>query len=186
MIVNKNKTLILLVGCFAISSLALSGCRSGGFKKPDLAVLKFWKAPESSVASKDTPPPPAKYFDPAPIREEQIAKNELKETIDLDAQRFRDTLNQATNSNASTIANNIDSNARSLNNVVQNQNIGKSFANAKAAMYNHAKEAVVKPTQNKVADFKLPADLKTANVTPQANQSLASLKQSIYLSLIHI
>ena len=110
--VTKNKTLILLASCISISAIATAGCCSGGLKKPNLAVLKFWENPDA-VATK-TPPPPARYFDPAPIHEEQVAQKTANETLQLDGQRLKDTLDQSLAGNALPSASQDDNDANLL------------------------------------------------------------------------
>ena len=192
MIVKKNKNLILLAGCIAVSAFALSGCRSGNFPKPNLSVLKFWKNPDAVAATTKVPPPPARYFDPAPILEEQVAKAKAgaDETIDLNGQRFNEQFNQSLAQNANALSNGVDSNVRSLNQLIPKTPLKTdgSFSNAKeefkAAMQNKVaaadtlKNAAKAP--EKWQDFKLPADLKTKNVKPNLNQSLAGLNKSMY------
>ncbi len=85
-ILRKTKTTLLL-SCLAISLLAMSsGCRSGGFTKPELSKLKFWESDKLLFASKksETPPPPARHFDPAPINGEQ--KSEI---VDLNNEKLQ-------------------------------------------------------------------------------------------------
>lgn len=189
MIVTKNKTLILLASCIAISAIASTGCRSGGFKKPNLAVLKFWENPDA-VASK-TPPPPARYFDPAPIRDEQVAQNKADETIDLDGQRLKDTLDQSIAKNTSQITNNVNTDIRSLNEVLKNKknqlstSIDNTQKNLQTAMKDSVKNAgsttkAVDSVKNQLNDFKPAADLKTPTSKTKLNQSLAGLNKSIY------
>ena len=196
MIVTKNTTTILLAGCIAILVVASSGCCSGGFGKPDFAALKFWKAPEdaTAIASK-TPPPPARYFDPAPILEEQIAKKNADETINLNGQR----LSNALASNTSSLANTVGTNVRNLNDVLKTEkgvtplaatqndfnaavkNAGSATKNAGSATKNTASTTkTANSAQAKWNDFKLPADLKSPIAKPNLNQSLAGLNKSIY------
>jgi len=187
MIVKKNKSLILLVGCIAVSTFALSGCRSGGFKKPNLAALKFWKKNDSVAATTKIPPPPARYFDPAPL-DEQIAKAKTEETIDLKSQRFNQELRESFAQKTSSLANNTNANVRSLNDLVPSGQVNGSLSNAqqefKTAIQNKVpngdtlKKVAEAPT--KWNDFQLPADLKTPVAKPGLNQSLAGLKKSIY------
>ena len=46
-----------------ITTLSL-GCKTAGFKKPDLSDLAFWKKSDNGTA---LPPPPAPHFDPSPL-----------------------------------------------------------------------------------------------------------------------
>ncbi len=185
MIVNKNKSLVLLVGCLAISTFAVSGCRTSGFKKPNLAVLKFWKSPDA-VAAK-TPPPPARYFDPAPMLEEQVANAPESETIDLNSQRLNQRLNQTVASAADTV----NTNVRSLNEFASGENLNASLTNAQkdfqTAMQDTSKassssirKALESSQTTQWNDFELPADLESPKSNPRLNQSLAGLKKSIY------
>ena len=89
--INQKTKTTLLLSCLAISMLALSsGCRTGGFPKPDLAKLAFWKSENLAFASKDkgTPPPPARHFDPAPITGEQES-----EIVDLNQDKLQRKFN---------------------------------------------------------------------------------------------
>lgn len=89
--INQKTNTTLLLSCLAISMLALSsGCRTGGFPKPDLAKLAFWKSENLAFSSKDkrTPPPPARHFDPAPITGEQES-----EIVDLNQDRLQRRFN---------------------------------------------------------------------------------------------
>ena len=55
----------LKLATFSLTVLALSGCQSGAFRKPDLGRLAFWKQDELSLASKrDELPPPSHHFSP--------------------------------------------------------------------------------------------------------------------------
>ncbi|MFK7770278.1 MAG: hypothetical protein AB8B55_23915 [Mariniblastus sp.] len=57
--------------CFiAVSTFAFTGCRTGGFSKPDMSKLAFWKKNDNLAAN--TPPPPARHFDPSPIEGETM------------------------------------------------------------------------------------------------------------------
>ncbi len=66
---NPNRTVAMSTCLMAFLLLAMTGCKSGMFKKPDLSGLKgpdfsslaFWKKDQSEV-----PPPPAHHFEPAP------------------------------------------------------------------------------------------------------------------------
>jgi hypothetical protein len=94
MYVNRKTNVTLLLFGFTIAMLASSmGCRTGGFTKPDMGKLAFWKSENSIFASKSQkmPPPPARHFDPAPIEgemESQVA------TYDDDKQRFRNDITE--------------------------------------------------------------------------------------------
>lgn len=86
----------LLASLLVVSAFTLTGCRTGGFTKPDLARLAFWKKDAGSLAAKSVPPPPARHFDPAPINGD---KNNSSEVVDLDGRnlqkRFDNNINQA-------------------------------------------------------------------------------------------
>ncbi|MFT7629543.1 MAG: hypothetical protein ACI87E_000541 [Mariniblastus sp.] len=66
---QKTKIAFLLGGCAVMALATSSGCRTGGFTKPDMGKLAFWKSDSSIFASKtqNVPPPPARQFDPAPF-----------------------------------------------------------------------------------------------------------------------
>lgn len=181
MIAKKNKNLILLVVCIAVSTFVLSGCRSGRYQKPNLDVLKFWKNPDSATTTTTTkvPPPPARYFDPAPILEEQVsqAKAGADETIDLDGQRFTEQFNQSLTQNTD---------ARSLNQLIPETQGSATNAQQefKAAMQSKITTAdplkIAAKALQKRQEFELPASLKSNNVKPNLNQSLTALNKSIY------
>ena len=86
----------LLASLVAVSVFALTGCRSGGFTKPELSELAFWKKDGDAMASKSVPPPPARHFDPAPIRKEMANKGEI---VNLDGgnleRRFDNNIDEA-------------------------------------------------------------------------------------------
>ena len=184
MIVKKNKNLVLLAGCIAIWTFALTGCRSGGFPKPNfpkpnLSALKFWKSPDAVAANTTkVPPPPARYFDPAPILEEQIAKAKAgaDENIELNGQRFNEELRQSYAQHTNGLNDGVNANARSLADVVPNTQLNGSLSNAqqefKAAMQDNLAKA---DSVEKAA-----ADLKSLNAQPSFNQSLTGLNKSMY------
>lgn len=175
MIVTKNQTLTLLASCIAILAFASSGCRSAGFDKPNLDVLKFWKAP-GEVASK-TPPPPARYFDPAPIHEEQLAQKQTEEKIDLNSQRLKDKLDQAIAQHNSPAAIKANSDVLPLNKVAQDN----QFSNPAEATKKNLQTALQGSVKNAGSTTKaLDLDLKSPIPTPPLNQSLSGLKKSIY------
>lgn len=85
--IDQKTNTILLLSCLAISMLSLSsGCRTGGFAKPDLSAIQFWKSENLMFGSKksDSPPPPARHFDPAPIDGEKES-----EIVDLDGKNMQ-------------------------------------------------------------------------------------------------
>jgi hypothetical protein len=100
--VNHKTYTTLLLGCVAISVVALSGCRAGGFQKPNLGKLAFWKAENSTLADKDIPPPPARHFDPVRINGEpasgeivELDNQNLRNQFDNDIEQMRSEINQA-------------------------------------------------------------------------------------------
>lgn len=88
--IHQKTNTMLLLACLAISLTVSSGCRSGGFTdsftKPDLSKLKFWESENLMFGAKntDTPPPPARHFDPAPINAEKESQ-----TVDLDSEKLQ-------------------------------------------------------------------------------------------------
>ena len=177
MIVKKNKTLFLLASCVAISAIASSGCCSGGLKRPNLAALKFWENPDA-VASK-TPPPPARYFDPSPIQEEQIAQKETGKTIDFNGENLQRTFDQAIAKNTSPIIDKPNTDVRHLSDLIKS-NQGKTPVETLQKNLQTAMNTPVKSSgsSTKVEDF--PVKLKAPQAQAKLNQSLAGLNKSIY------
>ena len=177
--VTKNKTLILLASCISISAIATAGCCSGGLKKPNLAVLKFWENPDA-VATK-TPPPPARYFDPAPIHEEQVAQKTANETLQLDGQRLKDTLDQSLAGNALPSASQDDNDANLLGKIsaLQNKQVQTPIKTLQKELQT-AMQDPAKNTGSSTKDLNLPLNLKSPASKTQLNQTLAGLNKSIY------
>ena len=91
----EHKTQFKLLVCLlAVSIFAMSGCRTGGFPKPDLAKLAFWK--KDAALAKSVPPPPARHFDPAPLNGNASDESAV---VDLDSgnmkKRFENNIDQA-------------------------------------------------------------------------------------------
>ncbi len=87
--------------------LVLTGCHSGGFKKPDFGRLAFWKKDDLRLASRgEALPPPSTHFDPEPTNTGPVSRNKS----DLDSKTRQDIqekvdriLANARNSNAGNI-----------------------------------------------------------------------------------
>ena len=87
--VNQKTYATVFLSCLAISICVLSGCRAGGFQKPDLGKLTFWKNQETLTAAKDSPPPPARQFDPSPIEGESSST----EIVEMDNKKLKNRFN---------------------------------------------------------------------------------------------
>lgn len=176
--VTKNKTLILLASTIAIFAIASAGCCSGGLKRPNLAVLKFWE--NSDAVATKTPPPPARYFDPAPIQEEQVAQKAAEETLELNGQGLKNTLDQAIAKNALPIGQgNNDFNLPGKIKAIQKEQVKTPIE----TLQKELQTAMQTPAKNSGSSTKavdLPLNLKSPGSKTQLNQSLAGLNKSIY------
>ena len=169
--VTKNKTLILLASTIAIFAIASAGCCSGGLKRPNLAVLKFWE--NSDAVATKTPPPPARYFDPAPIQEEQVAQKAAEETLELNGQGLKNTLDQAIAKNALPIGQgNNDFNLPGKIKAIQKEQVKTPIE----TLQKELQTAMQTPAKNSGSSTKavdLPLNLKSPGSKTQLNQSLA-------------